>query len=56
MHGYELCLRRLSRYDEAGRVFEKLRWLDPSDNQCVRFLVENVRAGKAWQENRDDQR
>ena len=40
-------------YDEAGRVFEKMLWLNPSDNQGVRFLIEDVRAGKAWEENRD---
>ena len=28
-------------------------WLNPSDNQGVRFLVEKVRAGKAWKEKRD---
>lgn len=53
MHGYGLCLWRLGRYDEAGRVFEKMLWLNPSDNQGVRFLVEAVRAGKAWEEGRD---
>ena len=53
MHGYGLCLWRLGRYDEAARVFEKMLWLNPSDNQGVRFVVEAVRAGKAWEENRD---
>ena len=53
MHGYGLCLWRLGRYDEAGRVFEKMLWLNPSDNQGVRFLVEDIRAGTAWEENRD---
>ncbi len=53
MHGYGLCLWRLGRYDEAGRVFERMLWLNPSDNQGVRFIVEEVRAGKAWEENRD---
>jgi hypothetical protein len=28
-------------------------WLNPSDNQGVRFLVEDVRARKVWEENRD---
>ena len=55
MHGYALCLWRLGRYDEAGRVFEKVLWLNPSDNPGVRFLVEDVRAGTAWEENRDHQ-
>jgi tetratricopeptide (TPR) repeat protein len=53
MYGYGLCLWRLDRYDEARRVFEKMLWLNPSDNQGVRFLIEDVRAGKAWEENRD---
>ncbi len=53
MHGYGLCLWRLGRHDEAGRVFERMLWLNPSDNQGVRSLVEGVRAGKAWEENRD---
>ena len=53
MHGYGLCLWRLGRYEEAGRVFGKMLWLNPSDNQGVRFLVEEVRAGKAWKEARD---
>ena len=53
MYGYGLCLWRLDRYDEAGRVFEKMLWLNPSDNQGVRFLIEGVRAGTAWDENRD---
>ncbi len=50
MHGYGLCLLRLGRYDEAGRVFEKLLLLNPSDNQGVRFLVDAVRAGEPWRE------
>jgi tetratricopeptide (TPR) repeat protein len=53
MHGYGLCLWRLGRYDEAGRIFEKMLWLDPSDNQGVRFLVDEVRAGMAWEKRRD---
>jgi tetratricopeptide (TPR) repeat protein len=53
MYGYGLCLWRLGRYDEAGRVFRQVLWLNPSDNQGVRFLIEDVRAGKAWEETRD---
>jgi len=52
MRGYGLCLWRLGRFDEAEHVFRKMLWLNPSDNQGVRFLLENVRAGKAWEENR----
>jgi hypothetical protein len=28
--------------------------LNPSDNQGMRFLVEDVRARKAWEENREE--
>jgi hypothetical protein len=54
MHGYGLCLWRLGGYDEAGRVFEQMLWLNATDNQGARVLVEEVRAGTAWEENRDD--
>ncbi len=52
MHSYGLCLWRLGRYDEAARIFERMLWLNPSDNQGVRFLVEEARARKVWEENR----
>ena len=48
MHGYGLCIWRLGRLDEAERVFDRMLWLNPTDNQGVRFLLPNVRAGKAW--------
>ena len=53
MHGYGLCLWRLERFDEAERVFDRMLWLNPSDNQGVRFLIEDVRAGRSWDESRD---
>ncbi len=42
MHGYGLCLWRLERFDEAARVFHRMLWLNPSDNQGVRFLIKEV--------------
>ena len=53
MYGYGLCLWRLGRHDEAGRVFGQMLWLNPTDNQGMRLLVEDVSAGKAWNESRD---
>ena len=50
MHGYGLCLWRLRRFEEAERVFDGMLWLNPSDNQGVRFLIEEIRKGAAWQE------
>jgi tetratricopeptide (TPR) repeat protein len=52
LHGYGLCLWRLGRFDEAARVFERMLWLNPSDNQGVRFLTKDVRARVVWQERR----
>ncbi|MGH7263385.1 MAG: hypothetical protein ACREMB_00830 [Candidatus Rokuibacteriota bacterium] len=47
--------RQMERLIETvpGRVFRQMLWLNPSDNQGVRLLVEDVRAGKACQEERD---
>ncbi len=53
MHGLGLCLWRCNRHDEATRVFDRMLWLNPSDNQGVRFVVEEVRAGNAWRDDRD---
>ena len=53
MHGYGLCLWRLGRFDEAEHVFRKMLWLNPSDNQGVRFLLEDVGTGKTWEETRE---
>ena len=51
MHGFGLCLWRLGRFEEAGRVFDRMLWLNPSDNQGVRFLVSDVGAGIAWEDS-----
>ena len=54
MHAYGRCLWRLERFDEAVRVFDRMLWLNPSDNQGVRFLIEDVRAGNAWEAGREE--
>jgi len=54
MHGYGLCLWRLGRFDAAAHIFEKMLWLNPSDNQGVRFLIDEVKAKTAW-ENRENE-
>lgn len=48
LHGYGLCLWRLKRFEESLGVFERLLWLNPSDNQGVRFIVDQVRKKQAW--------
>jgi hypothetical protein len=49
MNGFGLCLWRLGRFDEAGRVFDRMLWLNPSDSQGVRFLIDHVRAKAHWE-------
>jgi len=49
MHGYGLCLWRLNQFDAAESVFYRILWLNPSDNQGVRFLIGDVRKGTAWE-------
>ncbi|HOW67141.1 MAG TPA: cytoplasmic protein [Candidatus Paceibacterota bacterium] len=53
LHGFGLCLWRLERFDEAGRIFERMLWLNPTDNQGARFLVDAVGAKKAWEDDRE---
>lgn len=48
MHGFGLCLWKFGRFEEAARVLERMLWLNPSDNQGVRFLIDEVRAEVAW--------
>jgi tetratricopeptide (TPR) repeat protein len=49
MHGYGLCLWRLRRVDEAERLFERMLWLNPNDNQGIRLLLPQVKAGEIWE-------
>lgn len=48
LHGYGLCLWRLERFGEAERVFERMLWLNPTDNQGARFVLRHVRARRPW--------
>jgi hypothetical protein len=53
MHGYRLCLWRLGRQPEARHIFERMLWLNPADNQGVRFLIADVQNGRTWEECQD---
>jgi hypothetical protein len=50
LHGYGLCLWRFGRSRDAERVFTRLLWLNPTDNQGARFNLSDVQAGNAWHE------
>jgi hypothetical protein len=55
LHGHGLCLWRLERFEEAVRVFDRLLWLNPSDNQGARFLIDDVRAHTPWKNRAEAQ-
>jgi len=46
MHGYGLCLSSLGRHKEAEELFTHMLWLNPTDNQGVRFLLGKVKERK----------
>ncbi len=48
LNGYGLCLWRLERFDESLAVCKRMLWLNPSDNQGVRFVIDDVRKRRAW--------
>ena len=50
LHGYGLCLWRFGRLRDAERVFTRMLWLNPTDNQGVRFNLYEVKEGRAWHE------
>jgi len=55
LHGYGLCLWRLGQNEEAREVFERILALNPTDNQGIRFCWNDIRNGKEWTLEGDDQ-
>ena len=53
MQGYGLCLWRLGRSAEAAAVFERMLWLNPSDNQGERFNLHLIQDGRTWAETKN---
>jgi len=49
LHGLGLCAWRLDRIEEALKIFTRLLWLNPSDNQGVRFNLDAVENGQRWE-------
>ena len=49
LHGLALCLRRLNQCPEATTLFNHLLWLNPFDNQGIRFLLADIEAGLTWE-------
>ncbi len=53
MHGFGLCLWRVGQFEEASRIFDRMLWLNPSDNQGVRFSIDDIRAKRVWKDRRE---
>jgi hypothetical protein len=50
LHGYGLCLWRFGRMRAAEKVFTRMLWLNPTDNQGVRSELSDVQQGETWHE------
>jgi hypothetical protein len=50
LHGYGLCLWRLGRFEEAAAILLRMLWLNPRDNQGVRFILKEVEAKAPWRD------
>ena len=49
-----MVLRRpLRQFAEAQRVFRRMLKLNPMDNQGARFLLDDVRARRLWEDCKD---
>ena len=48
LHGYGLCMWRFGRLREAEKVFTRMLWLNPDDNQGVRAELSDVKEGEVW--------
>lgn len=46
--------RRIGLYGRRVKDGDRMPWLNPSDNQGARFLIVDVRAGNAWEADREE--
>lgn len=54
LHGYGLSLWQLGRFEDAERVFHRMLWLNPWDNQGARFVLDEVRRHVPWEDHEED--
>jgi hypothetical protein len=50
LHGLGLCRWRLGRTEEAVAIFRQMLWLNPNDNQGVRFNLASIEEGYSWEQ------
>ena len=53
MQGYGLCLWRLGHFQAAEQIFTRKLWLNPSDNQGARYLLDEVKSGITWEDSQN---
>lgn len=53
LHGLGLCHWRMGEIELAKQVFERMLWLNPRDNQGIRFLLADIRDGSPWKMDQD---
>ncbi|MDO8804001.1 MAG: hypothetical protein Q7R35_06205 [Elusimicrobiota bacterium] len=51
LHGLALCFWALGDLQKAGEIFERMLWLNPSDNQGARFCLLETAAGTSYAES-----
>ena len=56
LHGYALSLWRMWDVKKARRQFERMLWFNPSDNQGARFCLQDIDAGRSWEESLDKEK
>lgn len=50
LHGLGLVYYRQRRAIDALPIFQKMLWLNPGDNQGVRFLINSIVSGILWED------
>lgn len=48
LHGYGLSLWRLGELEKAREIFQRMIWMNPEDNQGVRFILADIDCGLSW--------
>jgi hypothetical protein len=56
LQSFGLCLWRLGMFEQAEVIFQRMLWLNPSDNQGVRLLIGNVRSKTPWETYQESER
>ena len=50
MFNFGISLCRLRRLKEAGQIFKRILWMNPTDNQGARLVIGPVRDKERWED------